>query len=148
VKVPRRGLLIALAVGMIVFGVGAGGLDLAGSRLDRLAARGVHVTATVVEADTYDAGFRFESHLIVGFRTRAGTQVRSRVWIGQESYFVGQQVPVTYDPGNPSNAQLDGDSANVGPVRFPLLVAEIVGAGFLVYVAGGGLFALIRRLLT
>lgn len=138
---------MAAVLGVVVFGIGSGGLDIADSRLDHLATHGVRVTATVIKADTYNAGYRFESHLIVDFDKQPGGNQRARIWIGQESYFVGQHIPVVYDPASPSAAQL-GDTPQVGPVRFPLLVAEIVGGGFLLYVAGGVIFALIRRLLT
>jgi hypothetical protein len=141
----RRRLLAQLLAGGLLFVAGGAGLDVAQSRIQRLSAHGVHTTATVEEADTHKKGFRFDTRLIVAFAAEQGRSVRTRVWIGDTDYFVGQRVPVVYDPAAPTNAQLDGDDAGIGPIRLPLVVAEIVGAALLVYALGGALFSLVRR---
>lgn len=144
----RRLLYVALVVGVLSFTVGVGGLDIARSRVDHVAKIGIHVTAKVVEADTYDNGYRYKTRLVVTFPTKSGSVQRTRVWIGYQDYFVGQSVGVVYDPASPSTAQLEAPDAQIGPNRLPLLLASLVGAGFLLYVAGGLGFWLIRRLIT
>jgi hypothetical protein len=144
----RRVLVATLVVGLVSSAIGLIGLDIANSALDRIAAHGAHVVATVVEADTSDKGFRFQSHLIVTFPGPAGGIQRARVWVEEERYQLGQPLPVVYDPAHPQFAQLEKPDAVIGPERAPLFVAVIVGSGLLIYVAGGVVFRLIRRIIT
>ena len=144
----RRVFVGVLVVGLVSFAIGVIGFDVANSRLDRVALHGTHVIATVVEADTSDKGFGFQSHLVVTFPATSGGLQRARVWVEEERYKLGQPLAIVYDPAKPQYAQLEKPDAVIGPERLPLFLAVIVGSGLLIYVAGGVVFRLIRRIIT
>ena len=135
----RRNARWLMLVGLSLFVAGFAGFGVAGDRADRLARTGDRTIGTVVGTALYSPGYgralgqhAFSEHIDVQFLTMDGSVVTARCWIGESGrFYVGEDVPIVYDPRHPTDAQLARGS-DLGPIGFPLFLGIVIGAVVLI----------------
>jgi hypothetical protein len=119
--------LTLLLVGLLLLAAGITGFAVVANQSDELAATGIRATATAVAVLPHNSRFQWNEHVDVTFRAAGNRAVIARCYTsGGDQFAVGDPVVITYDPHNPTHAQLAIDPS-LGPIGLPLLAAIVLG---------------------
>jgi hypothetical protein len=119
--------LALLLVGLLSLTAGITGFVVVANKSDELAATGIRATATAVAVLPHNSRFQWNEHVDVIFRAAGNRAVTARCYTsGGDQFAAGDPVVITYDPHNPTHAQLAVDPS-LGPIGLPLLAAIILG---------------------
>jgi hypothetical protein len=132
----RLGWLLTLAGVALVVG-GFAGFGHYTDRNTALQKNGVHATAIVTSTALYGGSYSrnsFTEHIDVQFATPNGVVSGVRIPIGErDTYRVGQQVEISYDPANPHRAVFAHGYADIGWIGFVLFFGIVAGVCVLIY---------------